>query len=152
MNTVEATFAVAVKADGGKVTATVSSAAQPTVNVTDISLAGKSLVLKYFTDIQGNSVSTAMTLTPEGQGLRANMALMDGQYEMAGTATKQAPGTPVRAGGFGGGGGGRGSATSELTDFTSEAAISSADALPRRLPASCCPRDTASSSSPPTPI
>ena len=33
----EVTFAVAVKADGGKVTATVSSAGQPTVNVADIS-------------------------------------------------------------------------------------------------------------------
>ena len=116
MNTVEATFAVAVKADGGKVTATVSSAGQPTVSVADISLAGKSLVLKYSTAIQGNPVSTAMTLTPEGQGLRANMALMDGQYEMAGTATKQAPGAPVRAGGFGGGG--RGSATNDQTDFS----------------------------------
>jgi mono/diheme cytochrome c family protein len=112
MNTFETTFAVAVKADGGKVTATVSSARQPTVNVPDISLADKSLVLKYSTDIQGNPVSTAMTLTPEGQGLRANMALMDGQYEMAGTATKQAPGAPVR------GGGGRGSATNDQTDFT----------------------------------
>ena len=57
-----------------------------------------------------------MTLTPEGQGLRANMALMDGQYEMAGSATKQAPGAPVRAGGFGGGG--RGSATNDQTDFS----------------------------------
>ena len=116
MNTFEATFAVAVKADSGKVTATVSSAGQPTVNVADISLAGKSLVLKYSTDIQGNPVSTAMTLTPEGQGLRANMALMDGQYEMAGSATRQAPGTPVRAGGFGGGG--RGAATNDQTDFS----------------------------------
>ena len=55
MNTFEATFAVAVKADGGKVTATVSSAGQPTVNVTDISLAGKNLVLKYFSDTQGTA-------------------------------------------------------------------------------------------------
>ena len=39
MNTFEATFAVAVKTDGGKVTATVSADGQPTVNVTDISMA-----------------------------------------------------------------------------------------------------------------
>ena len=44
------------------------------------------------------------------------MAVMDGQYEMSGTAAKQAPGAPVRATGFGGGG--RGAATSEATDFT----------------------------------
>jgi mono/diheme cytochrome c family protein/glucose/arabinose dehydrogenase len=117
MNTFEATFAVAVKADGGKVTATVSAAGQPTINVGDISLAGKSLVLRYSTDLQGSPVPTTMTLTPEGQGLRANMALMDGQFEMAGSATKQAPGAPVRATGFGGGGG-RGAATNEQTDFT----------------------------------
>ena len=43
---------------------------------------------------------------------------MDGQYEMAGTAAKQAPGAPIRAGGFGGPGGGRGSMTSEASDFT----------------------------------
>ena len=64
----------------------------------------------------GTPISSVLTLTPEGEGLRANMAVMDGQYEMAGTAVKQAPGTPVRAGGFGGGG--RGSATSDATDFS----------------------------------
>jgi mono/diheme cytochrome c family protein/glucose/arabinose dehydrogenase len=116
MNTFEATFAVAVTADGGKVTATVSAASQPTINVSDVSIAGKSLVLRYSSDLQGSPVPTTMTLTPDGQGLRANMALMDGQFEMAGNATKQAPGTPVRASGFGGGG--RGSATSDQTDFT----------------------------------
>jgi mono/diheme cytochrome c family protein len=117
MNTFEATFGVSVKAENGKVTGAVSSAGQPTINVADISLAGKSLVLKYFTDMQGTAVSTVMTLTPEGQGLRASMAVMDGQYEMAGVATKQAPGAPLRAGGFGGGGG-RGAATNEQTDFS----------------------------------
>ena len=45
--TFEATFAVAGQADGGKVTATVSSPGQPTVNVPDISLAGKNLVRIY---------------------------------------------------------------------------------------------------------
>jgi mono/diheme cytochrome c family protein/glucose/arabinose dehydrogenase len=117
MNTFEATFAVAVKADGGKVTATVSAANQPPIDVTDISIAGRSLVLRYSTELQGSPVPTTMTLTPEGPGLRARMAVRDGQFEMAGNATKQAPGTPVRATGFGGGGG-RGAATSDLTDFT----------------------------------
>ena len=117
MNTFEATFAVAVKAEGGKGAATVSAAGQPTINVSDTSLAGNNLVLRYSTDLQGSPVPTTMTLTPDGQGLRVNMALMDGQFEMAGSATKQAPGTPVRATGFGGGGR-RGSATNDQTDFT----------------------------------
>ena len=66
----ELTLAVGVKADSGKVTATVGSETQPTINVTDISLAGKNLVLKYFTDMQGTPISTVMTLTPDGAGLQ----------------------------------------------------------------------------------
>ncbi len=111
----EATFAVAVKTDGGKVSATVSSDGQPTIDVSDISVVGNRLVLKYVTAAMGTAMSTVLTLTPEGPALRANLAVMDGQYEMSGTATKQAPGAPVRATGFGGG---RGSATSEATDFS----------------------------------
>jgi mono/diheme cytochrome c family protein len=113
----EATQVVSVKADGGKVTATVSSDTQPTLNVTDISLSGKSLVLKYVASMQGNPIPSVLTLTPDtaGPALRANMSIMDGQYEMAGTAAKQAPGAAIRAGGFGGG---RGSQTSEASDFT----------------------------------
>jgi hypothetical protein len=111
----EATLAVSVKTDSGKVSATISADGQPTVNVTDISVVANSLVLKYVTEAMGTPLSTVMTLTPEGSGLRANMAVMDGQYEMSGTAAKRAPGAPVRATGFGGG---RGAVTSEATDFT----------------------------------
>ena len=39
MQSIEVSLAVAVKTDGGKVSATISSAGQPTVNVTDISVA-----------------------------------------------------------------------------------------------------------------
>jgi mono/diheme cytochrome c family protein len=112
----EAGFALAVKSEGGKPTATITADGQPTVNVTDISAVGNNLVLKYSMSIQGTPISSVLTLTPDGPGLRASMAIMDGQYEMAGSAVKQAPGTPVRATGFGGGG--RGSATSPATDFT----------------------------------
>jgi putative membrane-bound dehydrogenase-like protein len=111
----ESTMAVAVKADGGKVSATVSSDGQPTVNVTDISVVGNRLVLKYMTQAMGTPLPTVMTLTPDGPGLRANMAVMDGQYEFSGTAARLAPGAPVRATGFGGG---RGAATSDATDFS----------------------------------
>ena len=107
--------AVAVTTDAGKVAATVTSDNQQTTNVTDISLAGKSLVLKYVTSMQGTPLSNVMTLTPDGAGMKANLAVMDGQYEMAGTAAKQAPGAPAPATGFGGGG--RGAMTSEATDF-----------------------------------
>ncbi len=109
-------LAVTVTADAGKVAATVGSETQPTTNVTNISLSGKSLVLKYATEMQGTATSNVMTLTPDGAGMKASLAVMDGQYEMAGTAAKQAPGAPVRATGFGGGG--RGSMTTDATDFT----------------------------------
>ena len=114
-----ATFALSVKADAGKVTATVASEPQPPVSVTQIALAGKSLVLRYVTDYQGTPIPTVMTLTPDGQNLKADLALMDGQFEMSGTAAKRLPGSAAAAQGPGGGlGGGRGPMTSEGTDFS----------------------------------
>ena len=110
----EVTWAIAVKTDG-KVSATISADGQPTVNVTDISVVANSLVLKYMMQAMGTAFPTVLTLTPDGPGARANMALMDGQYEMSGAAAKQAPGTAIHATGFGGGG--RGSATSDASDF-----------------------------------
>jgi mono/diheme cytochrome c family protein len=112
----EATFVVSVKADGATPSASIRADGQPTVAVTDITMSGNSLVLKYMTQAMGTLMSTVLTLTPDGAAVRANMAVMDGQYEMSGTAAKQAPGTTVRTTGFGGGG--RGAATSEATDFT----------------------------------
>jgi mono/diheme cytochrome c family protein len=114
MQSFEATFAVSIKNDGGKPSATISAEGQPTASVTEILAAGSSLLLKYFITMQGTPISSVLTLTPEGAGLRAAMAVMDGQFEMSGIAARQAPGTPVRASGFGGG---RGSQTSPATDF-----------------------------------
>jgi mono/diheme cytochrome c family protein len=115
MQSIEVSLAVGVKSDAGKVSATIGSQGQPTINVTDISMSANRLVLKYVTEAMGTALPTVLTLTPEGPGLRANMAIMDGQYEMSGAGTKQAPGAPVRATGFGGG---RGAATSDATDFS----------------------------------
>src|SRR3954453_16680961 len=56
-----ATFALSVKADAGKVSATVGSDTQATVTVPEISVTGKSLVLKYATDFQGTPIPTVMT-------------------------------------------------------------------------------------------
>src|SRR4051812_37136831 len=114
-----ATFALSVKTDAGKVTATVGSDTQSTVTVSEISMTGKSLVLKYATDYQGTPIPTVMTLTPEGQGIKADLALRDGKYEMSGTASKRVLGAAAapqaQAGGFGGG---RGPMTNEGTDFS----------------------------------
>ena len=114
----EATFVVSVKADGATPSATVQADGQPTINVTDITMAGNSLVLKYVTQALGTQLPTVLLLTPGGAEVRATMSIMDGQYELAGSATKPPAGTPLRATGFGGGGGGGGSVTSDATDFT----------------------------------
>ena len=113
----DATFAVSVKADGGKPSATIRADGQPTVNVTDITMSGNNLVLKYMSQAMGQAISTVLTLAPDSANLRATMSIMDGQYELSGTAAKQASGAPIRATGFGGGGG-RGAVTSDATDFT----------------------------------
>jgi mono/diheme cytochrome c family protein len=114
----EATFALSIKADGAKPTATISAEGQPTINVADVSAVGNGLVLKYTMQAMGSAIPSVLTLTPDGANLRASMAVMDGQYELSGSAAKQVPGKPVRATGFGGGGSGQGSATSDATDFT----------------------------------
>src|SRR5262245_31565957 len=114
----EATFALSIKSDGGKPSAVITAEGQPTINVADVAAVGKGLVLKYTMQAMGTTIPSVLTLTPDGANLRANMAVMDGQYELSGSATKQVPGKPVRATGFGGGGGGQGSATSDATDFT----------------------------------
>jgi mono/diheme cytochrome c family protein len=108
-------FLLSVKNDGGKVTATIASQGQPVVNVADISLAQKSLVLKYMTSVQGTPLSNVLMLTPDGDGLRARLSIMDGQYEMNGAAARQAPGAqPPANPGFGSGR----VSTNDNTDFT----------------------------------
>src|SRR6266851_5439820 len=118
MQAMEATFVVSVKTDGGKVTATVASGMQPAVKVPALSMSGDGLVLKYALDYQGMPISTVMTLTPQGTALRVTMAMMDGQYEMFGSASRQTPGAPQTRIGFGGG---RGAPTSDTTDFSPKA-------------------------------
>ncbi|HYT74688.1 MAG TPA: c-type cytochrome, partial [Vicinamibacterales bacterium] len=119
MEATQATLLVSIKNDGGKATATVGSDASPTVTVSNLSLSGNRLVLRYTTDYQGTPIATVMMLTPQGDVLRAQMSMLDGQYEMSGMAAKQVPGAPPpRRGAAGGFGGGRGPTISETTDFS----------------------------------
>jgi mono/diheme cytochrome c family protein len=114
----QATFGVDVANDAGTPSVVVHADGQPTVKVTDITMAGPSLVLKYVTEAMNTMLSTVLTLTPDGTATRANMSIMDGQYEIPGTARKLKPGEQVAFTGLGGGGGQQRSPTSELTDFT----------------------------------
>ena len=63
-----ATFALSVKPDAGKLAATVGSDGQATVSVHDISVAGKSLVLKYHTDYAGDAGSDGDDAHPRRAG------------------------------------------------------------------------------------
>jgi mono/diheme cytochrome c family protein len=125
----QSTSLVSIKTDGGKVTATVTPEGQAPITNTSVSMSGTNLVVRYSLDFQGTPISTVLTLTPQGDLLRANMAVMDGQYEMAGMAARQQPGATFpgaqRGAGPGGGafGGGGRSMTSENTDFTPKTPI-----------------------------
>lgn len=105
---------IAVTLEAGSVRAAVSQGGAPPLAVSEIGLAGKGLVLKYLIPYQGSTISSVVTLTPDGANLRANFALMDGQYEFSGLGTKGAP----RQAGAAPGPGGRGPMISEATDFS----------------------------------
>jgi hypothetical protein len=108
----DAIFAVSVKNDGGTPSATIRSDGQPTVNVTDITVAGNSLVLVYVA-ADGHADLTVLTLTPDGAAFEP-CGGHDGRADVRhrGGATGGRPGPPT---GFGGG---RGAGASDATDFT----------------------------------
>jgi hypothetical protein len=137
------TYAVSVKVEGGKVVAAVTGGVFPRTTVSDISLVGKNLFLKYTSDFQGTLIPSLIAMTPQGQNMLLTISLMDGQFEMAGTATKggaPAPGAAAGGGRSGSGaestaqGGGRGPAAqpqvARVTDL-----LQMMSALPESAPA-----------------
>ena len=127
----QSTSLVSVKNNGGKLSVTVTPEGQAPITA-NAAVTGNSLVLRYTLDFGGQPISSVMTLTPQGDVQRVQMAVMDGQYEMAGMAAKQAPGAQAQAPaqgrgapgapGQGGFGGGR-QMTNENTDFTPKTPI-----------------------------
>ena len=83
-----ATFTVSVKADAGKVIATVANGMFPAATASEISLSGKNLFLKYASDFQGMLIPGLVAMTPEGPDMLLTISILDGQVEMAGRATK----------------------------------------------------------------
>jgi hypothetical protein len=84
-----ATFALAVKAKDGTVGAEISSEMQPLQQITDVTMSGASLVLKYLFDYQGTPVPVVVTLKPADDKVGAQLDFADGAYQMSGTATKK---------------------------------------------------------------
>jgi hypothetical protein len=108
------TYEVAIAEAAGAVKASVKAPNQPETPVTALRLSGRSLVLSYSTSYPGMAIPTVLILTPDGTGLRADLSLMDGQFEAAGTASKgglPAAVPPPSAGA--GQGGGRGAAPAQ---------------------------------------
>jgi len=60
-----------------------------TQEVSDISLSGANLVLKYEIDAQGQVAPVALTLVPAGAGVTATMDFADGMFVMDGTGAKK---------------------------------------------------------------
>ena len=100
------TYAVSVKVEGGKVVAEVTGGVFPRTTVSDISLVGKNLLLKYTSDFQGTLIPSLLAMTRQGQNMLLTISFMDGQFEMAGTATKGGAPAPGAAAGRGRGGSG----------------------------------------------
>ena len=100
------TFGVSVKVEGGNVVATVSGGVFPPATASEISLVGRNLFLKYVSDFQGMSIRGLVAMTPQGPDMLLTISLLDGQMEMAGTATRGGAGAGATAGGRQGGRGG----------------------------------------------
>jgi hypothetical protein len=85
-----ATFDLAVKIEKDKVIGEIAGMGLAAQTITDVTMAAKSLRLRYAFDYQGNSVDTIVSLTPAADGkVNAQMDFAAGAYVASGTATKK---------------------------------------------------------------
>lgn len=82
-------FGLTIKAEDGKVVASVSMGQQGSLAITDVTVNGKTLVLKYNFDYQGMPIDAAISLTPNGDKVGLQIAFAGGAYSMSGTAEKK---------------------------------------------------------------
>ena len=83
-----ASFALTVKAEGGKVLAEISGPQMPRQPITDISKTSTALVLAFSFDYQGQPIPVALTLTPADGKIGVHMDFAAGAYILEGAATK----------------------------------------------------------------
>jgi type 1 glutamine amidotransferase len=103
------TLQLSLTRSGDATRASIKAPNQPEIPVSDIRLSGKSLVLSYASRYPGMTIPTVLILTPESGALRADLSIMEGQVEMAGTATRSgAPAAASRPASGGAQAGGRG--------------------------------------------
>lgn len=94
-----ATLQLSVLEEGGVVRARIKGGEQGESAVSDVRAQAQSLVLRYTFDYQGTPVPTVVALTPDGETLKADFSMMDGQFEMKGIGRRpgQAPGVAAQA-------------------------------------------------------
>ncbi len=84
------TFELTVKVEKKKVVGEITGQTTPTQAITDVTKAGKSLVLSYFFNYEGNAIDAVVRLTPAPEDkMTAQIAFAGGAYIMSGTATKK---------------------------------------------------------------
>ena len=85
-----ATFLMSVKVEKEKVVGEISSEQMPKQPISDISLSGKTLVLSYSFNWEGNPVGAVVSLIPAAEGkTTAQIDFAGGAYVMTGTATRK---------------------------------------------------------------
>lgn len=84
-----AQFGLSIKAEEGKVVGSIAMGQQGSQPITDITLNGKTLVLRYDFDYQGMPIDAVVSLTPDGDKVALQVAFAGGAYSMSGTAEKK---------------------------------------------------------------
>jgi hypothetical protein len=80
---------MSIQDQGGKVAASVGSPEMGgTTEVTDITLQGANLVLKYDIDAQGQFIDVSMNLEPAGANLNTVIEAAGGQFTTTAVATR----------------------------------------------------------------
>ena len=76
-----------IRDEGGAVAATITSDVMGDQEASEISKTGGDLYLKWETEMQGQPVPITLTLTPDGEGLKASLD-MAGMMQMEGTGSR----------------------------------------------------------------
>ena len=85
------TMLLTLKVEEDKVVGEISSTNMGKNPIPSVTKYGDDVVLRYSFDYQGSMISTVVTLTPDGEALKASFDFADGAFVMPGTATRKKP-------------------------------------------------------------
>lgn len=84
-----ASMNLSLKDESGKIAGELSSDVMAAAEITDITVDGQSLVLKYAFDYEGQAIPARITLRPVADKWTATFDFADGQFVVDGTAVKK---------------------------------------------------------------